>query len=490
MGKVAESTPVAPALAAAAKTVAIVGLGFSGAAAAIGLLRDLPAGSRLLLIEPSPRRARGLAYGTRCASHWLNVPAGRLGIDPAQESGFVDWLQAQHGPAYAAADFVPRMLMGDYLGHALAAAEQAASARGVAVMTVHASVRALRNEAGADAGDDTGMKVLLLDDGRELRADAVLLATGHLPPEQPRIAGAPAWGTPGLVAEPWGDAALTELPEDGEVLLLGSGLSAIDVLTWLQDRGHTGRVTMLSRRGLLPQPHRSLEARPHPGLAPAQALPACDGLRPMLRAVRDWAARAHAEGHDWRDVMASLRGCTPHLWRALDERGRRQFLRHLQPWWDTHRHRLAPGIHRRLSAALQAGQVELHAGRLQAIQRLDGGQLAVAWAPRGGGPAVERRVAAVVNCTGPSTRIGRAPAGSLLATLHAQGRLRADALGLGLDVDAAHRLVDAQGRPQPGLYYVGPMLKAQFWEAVAIPELRVHAQSAVAQLMQELRLAA
>lgn len=483
MGKVAESTTAAPPLGAVAKTVAVIGLGFSGTAVALGLLQRLPAGSRLLLIEPSPRRARGLAYGTRCASHWLNVPAGRLGVDPAQESGFVDWLQAQHGPAYAAADFVPRMLMGDYLGHALAAAEQAAAVRGVAVTMLAAGVRSLRDEAGA--------KVLLLDDGREFRADAVVLGTGHLPPEQPRLPGAPEWGSPGLVAEPWGDAAaLAELPEDGEVLLLGSGLSAIDVLTWLQDRGHAGRVTMLSRRGLLPQPHRSLEARPRPGLSPAPALLACGSLRAMLRAVRGWAAEAPTDGHDWRDVMASLRGCTPRLWQSLDERGRRQFLRHLQPWWDTHRHRLAPGIHRRLVASLQAGQVELHAGRLQAIRRGSGGGLVVAWAPRGGGDACVRQVAAVVNCTGPSARIGRAPAGSLLATLHAQGRLRADALGLGLDVDAAHRLVDAQGRPQPGLYYVGPMLKAQFWEAVAIPELRVHAQSAVAQLMLELRLAA
>lgn len=485
MGNTAESPPVAPACATPAPTVAIVGLGFSGTAVAVGLLRRLPAGSRLLLVERATRPARGLAYGTRCASHWLNVPAGRLGLDPAHERGFIDWLQAQHGPAYGAADFVPRMLLGDYLGHALGEAGQAAAARGVSVNPLTAGVRALREEAGG--------KVLLLDDGREFHADAVVLATGHLPPEQPRLPGppegAPEWGSPGLVAEPWGEAAaLAELPEDGEVLLLGSGLSAIDVLTWLQDRGHAGRVTMLSRRGLLPQPHRSLEARPRPGLTPAQAVPHGSGPRALLRAVRGWAAEAQAEGHDWRDVMASLRACTPRLWQGLDERGRRQFLRHLQPWWDTHRHRLAPGIHRRLSAALRAGQVALHAGRLQAIRRSEGGELLISWAPRGGGPANTRRVAAVVNCTGPSARLGRAPAGSLLATLQAQGRLRGDPLGLGLEVDVSHRLLDAQGQPQPGLFYVGPMLKAQFWEAVAIPELRVHAQAVVEQLLQELKL--
>ncbi|WP_374565064.1 FAD/NAD(P)-binding protein [Ideonella sp.] len=467
--------------------VAVVGLGFSGAATAMQLMRQLPRGARLLLIEPDARRARGLAYGTRCASHWLNVPAGRLGWDADNEAGFIDWLCAQYG-AYSASDFVPRMLLGNYLTQALAAAEQVATARGVQVQTVTDRVSALERTA-------RGGSLLRLAGGGVCRADVVVLATGHLAPESPRIAGAPAWGSPGLIDQPWDDAALAALPEDGEVLLLGSGLSAIDMLTWLQDRGHAGRVTMLSRRGLLPQPHRSLEARPRPGLVPSQALADARGLVGMLRAVRGWAALAQAEGHDWRDVMANLRACTPRLWQRLSARERRQFLRHLQPWWDTHRHRLAPGIHTRLQAALRAGQVELHAGRLQAITPCPDGRLDLAWRPRGAAAGVleRRHVAAIVNCTGPSARVGHAaqtPPGSLLAALQARGRLAVDAMGLGLRVDDRHRLLDAQGRPQAGLHYVGPMLKAQFWEAVAIPELRVHARSVAEQVVRALPVTA
>ena len=467
--------------------VAVIGLGFSGAATAMQLMRQLPRGARLLLIEPAARRARGLAFGTRCASHWLNVPAGRLGWDAENEAGFIDWLRGQYG-AYSASDFVPRMLLGDYLAKALAAAEQVASARGVQVQMVTDSVRSIGRTS-------RGGSLLQLAGGGVCRADVVVLATGHLAPESPRIDGAPAWGSPGLIDQPWDDAALAALPEDGEVLLLGSGLSAIDMLTWLQDRGHAGRVTMLSRRGLLPQPHRSLEARPRPGLVPSQALADARGLVGMLRAVRGWAADAQAEGHDWRDVMANLRGCTPRLWQRLTARERRQFLRHLQPWWDTHRHRLAPGIHTRMQAALRAGQVELHAGRLQAITTCADGSLDLAWRPRGAAAGVleHRHVAAIVNCTGPSARVGHAaqtPPGSLLASLRAQGRLSVDEMGLGLRVDDQHRLLDAGGRPQPGLHYVGPMLKAQFWEAVAIPELRKHARLVAEQVLRTLRVGA
>ncbi|MEK8031158.1 FAD/NAD(P)-binding protein [Ideonella sp. DXS29W] len=465
--------------------VAVVGLGFSGAATAMHLMRQLPAGARLWLIDPEPRRARGLAYGTRCASHWLNVPAGRLGWEPDREDGFIGWLQRRYG-AYGAADFVPRMLLGDYLADSLAAAERAAEARGVQVQTLVDAVRGL-------AALPDGAHELQLASGCRLRADRVVLTTGHLAPEAPRLKDAPPWGSPGLIDTPGSDASLSALPEEGDVLLLGSGLSAIDMLTWLQDRGHVGGVTMLSRRGLLPQPHRSLEARPRPGLQAAQVLAGARGLAGMLRAVRGWAAQAQTEGHDWRDVMANLRSCTPDLWQRLSLRERRQFLRHLQPWWDTHRHRVAPGIHGRLQASLRAGQVELHAGRLQSVLRRDDGMLDVAWRPRGAvsGALVHRRVAAIVNCTGPSARIGHAvhtPPGSLWASLQAEGRLSIDELGLGLRVDGAYRLLDRAGRPQPGLYYVGPMLKAQHWEAIAIPELRVHAKAATEQVMRGLRL--
>jgi uncharacterized NAD(P)/FAD-binding protein YdhS len=291
------------------------------------------------------------------------------------------------------------------------------------------------------------------------------------------------WGEPGCIADPWALGALADVPEDGDLLVLGSGLTAIDMVTWLQDRGHEGTVTLLSRRGLLPQAHRTLEARPRVGLSPVAALGDETHLRMILRAVRRWVAEAHAEGRDWRDVMASLRACTPGLWQRLSLRDRQQFLRHLVPWWDTHRHRLAPGIHRRLSAAMAAGQVVSAAGRLQAVERLPSGLLRVHWRPRGARPAVSRDVAAIVNCTGASTGLGRATA-PLLAGLRDQGVLTPDVLDLGLLVDDHHRPIGRNGEASGGLYYVGPMLKAQWWEAVAIPELRVHARKVAESVSQ------
>jgi hypothetical protein len=49
---------------------------------------------------------------------------------------------------------------------------------------------------------------------------------------------------------------------------------------------------------------------------------------------------------------------------------------------------------------------------------------------------------------------------------------RADALGLGFDVDAESRVIGADGAPSPALFAVGPLTKGALWEIVAVPDIR------------------
>ncbi len=455
--------------------IAVVGTGFSGVATALQLMRELPAGATLCVLGQEARPGRGLAYGTGCDSHLLNVPAGRLGWDPADEHGFARWLAAEGRPA-GAADFVPRRWMADYLGATWAQGLAAARARGVRVQTALPGLRALQRS-------HHGWR-LETDDGQVGRAAQVLLATGHLPPRAPSLGSGGDWQAAGFWPDPWRRPDDWLPPAEAGVLLVGSGLTAVDLVIELRDRGHRGPIHLVSRRGCLPQPHRVAEARPRPGLQPVAHLGAALHPRSALAAVRAWVRDAEAEGLDWRDVMASLRAGTPRLWQRLSLRDRRQFLRHLQPWWDSHRHRMAPALWQRLEADRAAGRLTAWTGRLAGVQPLPGtpGLWQVTLQPRDGRPAQEIAVAAVVNCTGPSGRL-RDAQDPLLAALRDQGLLSADALDLGLLVDAEHRPLDRCGVAVEDLYYVGPMLKAQHWEAIAIPELRVHAQQAARSLL-------
>lgn len=445
--------------------IVIVGGGFSGTALSCRLLRRLPPGSRVDLVERQRLVARGMAYGTCSPSHWLNVPAAGMSMDADDADGFVRWLHHRY-PQFGPEDFVPRMLYAQYLADALDTARTAAQGRGVAWRQVHAEAVDLQRQ-------DRGWR-LGLADGTVLDADHVVLCTGHLPPRPLPLAGL-RWGDEGLVDDPYAPGWLAALPTDAAVLLVGTGLTAIDALMALQDRGCSGPVWLLSRRGLLPQPHRwlrDLPQQPAPVWTPGRLT-----ARGLLADLRRAVAQAARQGCNWRDVFAGLRAQTPVIWQQLPTGERRRLLRHLQPWWDTHRHRLAPGIHQRLTTLTERGSAHVIAGRIRSAERLADGRLAVHWQHRGGGPGHPLVVDAVVNCSGASADLRAASIPPLLAALRDRGHLVPDALGLGVAVDAQLRVIGADGRPVEGLSCLGPMLKSRWWEAVAVPELRAHADA-------------
>ncbi|MES2633230.1 MAG: FAD/NAD(P)-binding protein [Pseudomonadota bacterium] len=458
-------------------TFAIVGAGFSGMAVAVQLLQGLQGPARVCLINRSLSFGRGMAYGTNSPSHLLNVPAGRMSIDPAQESGFIDYVRSR-GLNLRAGDFVPRSLYGDYLERCLLRA-QSAAADGVKLELVEAEVLRI------DMDSDGGSPVLHLSTGRTIEAAQVILALGNFTPRAPATQSPANWTQAPLVNDVWSHGVLDELDADASVLLVGTGLTAYDAVLRLLDQGHRGAITMLSRRALLPQPHREQETPPAAGLVPADVLQGVTSLRAQLREVRRLIRDSAAAGHDWRDVIGGLRSHTPRLWQQLDERSRAQFVRHLGPYWDTHRHRAAPAIYRRIQAALNSGQLSVLQGRLVDVTSTDGPGEAdkqrarVTWRPRG---ATDNRTGdyrVVINCTGPSSDLHRV-SDPLIAQLRDAGALSVDPLALGLSVDEQYRVLKRDSSALQRVRYVGPLLKAQHWEATAVPELRVHAKNVAA----------
>ena len=447
--------------------VAVVGSGFSGVAIAWQLLGRLPAGSSITMINGSGRFARGLAYGTHSADHLLNVPAARMSLDPAQPGHFVDWLR-RADPTIDGHEFVSRQRYGDYLQAALEQRE--ADCKGVELRQRVALV------------DDclptpSGWQLNFVD-GSQANFDAVVLALGHLPPRHPHPDLA---GLSGYIADPWSAGVLNDLAPDVPVALIGSGLTMLDVLITLRARGHHGSVLALSRRGLLPQGHRRNEGPPKPwALDPAIA--SSSPLRRQLQLFRAEMARAEAAGLDWRDVWAAFRAQTPKAWQALDARGRSQFLRHLLPYWDVHRHRAAPQARSVLDEDLASGRLRQAAGRVLSIDE-EAGLLRLDWRPRGSTRVEHFDADCIVNCSGPSSAID-AGSSPLLWRLQQSGRLQPCPHGLGLLVDESYRIRHASGEGQHGLYYLGAHLRAQRWEATAVPELREHAAALADQLVR------
>ena len=307
-----------------------------------------------------------------------------------------------------------------------------------------------------------------LADGRELEAEALVLATGNLAPE-PIPAFADAGGR--FIANPWSDSARQTIAQvagdDLPVLLIGTGLTMVDVALSLTAAGHRGPVTAVSRRGLVPRAHAD------GGLASADGGEAPAG---NLVALTRWLRRKSADS-GWRAAVDSLRPVTQQLWQALGESQQRRFLRHARPWWDVHRHRIAPEVAHQIRGMIEDGRLEVIAGRIGQVGTADDG-LIITITARGADRAIDRRVAYAFNCTGPLGHIGRTR-DPLLRQILDDGLVAPDALGMGLDVDE-------RSRAGPRMWAIGPPTKGRFWEIVAVPDIRVQAQAVAADIAEEL----
>ncbi len=461
----------------ASRTVVVIGAGFSGTMTAVHLMRGAARPLRVVLVEERARPGRGLAYHIRDDSMLLNVPAGNMSAFPDDPAHFTGFCRAID-PALNAGSFVSRRIYGDYLEHTLAEADATSSGWCERIRARAEFVRP------SDGGFTVG-----LSDGRSLHAAAVVLALGHQAARQPDgMAGIADYGI--SIANPWDFAAMDRIDPGASVAVLGTGHTAIDALFRLTSLSEERKVFLISRRGLLPAGHgHGSQVAPASNVPPGTGFP--DDLmripasaRSLVRAVRQEIVRRVGAGDDWRDVINEMRPHLPAIWHRLPVPERRRLLTRVIPYWDVHRHRLAPLAHRRLRAMLETGQTEVIAGRVQ--HHAPGGTgIALDIRQRGTGRTRVIEVGAVVNCTGPEYDITRLQ-GALFTQLRDEGYVQPDALGIGMEVDPAYRPVGRAGAPTPGLFYVGPMLRANYWEAIAVPELRRHALDAALHVLSTL----
>jgi uncharacterized NAD(P)/FAD-binding protein YdhS len=264
------------------------------------------------------------------------------------------------------------------------------------------------------------------------------------------------------------------------VLIVGNGLTMADAaLALTQDTNRAPVLHTISRRGLVSLPQTRF--RPSAVRDDGEALLACaHSLRRVLAKTRELAYEVENRGGDWREVVTFVRHLAPTLWRRLPVVERRRFVRHLQAHWDIHRHRLPPQLGARIATLRRNGQLRVNAGRIDSVTAA-GAQLRVSWRPRGSGSAATLTVDLIVNATGPDYALRRS-VDPLLNSLRTAGLVSEDPLNLGLRTARHGACVDSQGRASEHLYYLGPMLRADHWEATAATELRDHAERLAAHL--------
>lgn len=425
--------------------VLIVGGGASGVLAAAHILRGDPM-ARVTLVEPRERIGLGLAYSTSDQNHLLNVRAGNMSALADDPRHFLDWL-AEKGQDSSPDRFVSRQLYGEYLADLLSSWRGQRPAR---FRRVHGiCVGLTENPSGI---------VATFDDGTVQLADHAILATGHsLPSPTEDRAIQPAWDP------------IPTLPSDASVLILGTGLTMVDQVLSLLDTGFEGRILAISRRGLLPRPHRPTA----PLRLGPQDIPFGAPMSALCRWLRSLAREAERKGGTWRDAMDGVRPFVRRIWRSLPPVERARFLRHGQRWWDIHRHRMPPCSEARLLTAMADGQLALLKGDVLQVDRTGAGIVA-RYRPYRGATAETIRATLAIDARGLRGRPSDSP---LLARLIDQGTARMDSLGIGLDISNEGSIIRADGTASTRLSAIGPISRAAFWEITAIPDIRDQAAS-------------
>ncbi len=225
-----------------------------GGASAVCLLnaleqeRDLP-GGEITVFEASDNLWRGRPYRPDLDVVRVNSVPGDMSVRAGEGDHLNEWLTARElflgtkttfTDALSGAQFVPRAVYGDYLEQSARAALRALVGRGWRVELVRQRVQ---SATAVSEG------LLLAAQTERYEVDYAVLSVG---------AGKPAdiyslAGSDDFIMEPYPTArSLDNIDPHADVAVIGSGLTAVDVVLGLISMGHCGRIRLCSRRGALP----------------------------------------------------------------------------------------------------------------------------------------------------------------------------------------------------------------------------------------------
>jgi len=437
-------------------TVAIVGGGASGMLFATQLLRaGVAAGADLRAVLLDRREdLGGVAYTTHDPGHRLNVPAAGMSAFPDAPDHFVRWREQLGGTASEPGAYASRAEYGRYLGAVLAAAQRR-GAQAVSLERLVAEVAAVE-----PAHDHVRLR---LAGGGAIDADIAVLAIGNLPAAAPpgceRLADHPRF-----VCDPWSPGEIERIAasSDGDLLLIGTGLTMVDMALSLARSRPDARLIAMSRSGLLPRAHLPACVVPRP--APTRVDPHVSFAELVDRALAD----AANGGARWHQLVDGLRPVTQAHWRRLSFEQRAEFMTTRHREWSVHRHRMAPEVAARVSALLASGRLELRRG-VPELRPAAGGRLVL------GLPGADKvDLSLAINCTGPVLD-PRASTQPLVRQLLAAGHVRAHPLGLGFDTAPGGAFRRPNGASHSRLLTLGPPRIGELYETTAVPEIREQA---------------
>eukprot|EP01059_Diplonema_ambulator_P007282 TRINITY_DN1675_c2_g1_i1.p1 TRINITY_DN1675_c2_g1~~TRINITY_DN1675_c2_g1_i1.p1 ORF type:complete len:501 (+),score=199.73 TRINITY_DN1675_c2_g1_i1:47-1504(+) len=467
------------------RKVAIIGGGISAGALVIQLLRG---GEEMEIHvfekEEGRRMWAGVAYGTPADWHLINIPSYAMSIIEDDADHLSRWLERKRAAGKIDAKWgtdkamhIPRGMFGEYVGETIE--EEMAKHPATKVNIVRGEVT-VANESG-----------IILEDGTMIAADVVVLCSGNFSPSNVKFHNSEHFysTTKRYLQNPWKHLSnLHEvIPPTARVGIIGSRLTAVDVLLTLANTNHEGEIHLMSRTGLLPKSNHAEFLPPLrdvtdivPITLPEDVsdikqdgagLPGVSiDVDKLFTTLIDNCKRVEAEGGVWQTEIDSMRPVFNKLWMCMSTEERGVFLSKFRDEFEIRRHRVAPGIMEAIEKILE--KAPHHVGHIKSMTQedpcgpvkieLDTSSFEVDW---------------VINCTGPQLDFRHTPPSALFTQLITTSLATPEQTGIGLLVDTTTgQLLSPDLAPSPYIYAIGPVRKGSEWETIAVKDIRKQAQ--------------
>lgn len=445
--------------------IGIIGAGYSGTALAATLFRLSDKPLEIILCGTPDEVAMGKAYSTPYPFHLLNVRAEEMSAFEDLPHHFLDWLNQSSFKALLSTDepvanqYVPRLIYGEYLNSLLQTLEEQTCE--------HFKWHLVKEEViDITVNEKTLTLVFSANNNREV--DKVVLAMGNQLP----VAFPFPVRSQSVIANPWDYTAITRIPKDHPVLIVGTGLSMIDIVQTLYHHGHEGVIHAISRHGLLPLSHSEQHLHKH-----KEDLILQGPLRQLMREVRNTILSYMDSGKDWRLFINHMRHNAASVWQNLSNKDKKRFLRHVLPYWNIHRHRVHNKIDGLLKKLIQEKKLTINAGRVLKVEE----EFAIIQ-KRHSQENLKVAVKTVVNCLGPNMNFSK-QGNPLIHSLLKKEVGRLDDLQLGFYISPECALIDNGGTPSSRFYALGPITRGTYWETSAVPDIRKQCFALAKQLL-------
>jgi uncharacterized NAD(P)/FAD-binding protein YdhS len=443
--------------------IVIIGGGCSGTLLALQLMRHLePSSCEIVMIERASELGRGVAYNVPSDRCKLNVPAHVMGAFPESPDGFLQWLLS-HGHAVTADEFVSRDLFGRYLQDLL---KKQAARFGTSWITIQ--------DEACDLEFDPSLSTwsVLLKSGSQVTADTCVLALGNMP--RSIFQGIPVEG---IFRSPYHANSYSDIGQLKRLLVVGSGLTAVDCVLEAEGRGFRGEYTMLSRHRRLPLAHEDTQGVTSVPLEPALT----NRLELLSLPLRSLVRLVSRESRRLGSSQPAITAIRPHLqdiWMRLSSGDKSRFMRLVRPLWEVHRHRIPKQHLHQLQELMRHNRLRLEGGTIKSAHYDATGVHALITS---GKKVRQEHYDAAMLCTGPESDLSKIST-PLVTNLLRRGILAAGKYKLGADLSRTSLSSDGISR----LKLLGPIQRESLWEITAVRELRLEAQKIAREITETL----